>query len=310
MRSLWSVYEKRYVIIVLANRMIKTFLKNLKFLWSIPLRDYMRDLEYTCLLRTEDMIEFGELKSSTKIPHILDYSETLDLLVKEPKSFCRIGDGEINIIKGRDIPFQKYDSRLADYLKRIVSYDVKDCYVGINYNYFHSTKCLNDCNRKFYLLDIFEYRKYLVDNCVLDKTYIAAAFNQVYMFFDTFDYETHYKKVIEMIRDKDIVMFCGENVFSDIKYNIFDNASSIEYVTCKSRNSFEQFDEIMSRCLNISNEKVLAFILGPTSKALVWELSRRGYISWDIGHLAKDYDYYMKGISKNPESVRCFFSPE
>lgn len=286
--------------------MIKTLLKNIRFLC----KKNLNNLSYETLLKVEEMIEYGELTCANNIPNILDYSETLDLLLKEPKSFCRIGDGEINIIVGQSIPFQKYDKRLADYLKKIIEYDINECYVGINYNYFHSIKNLNDFNKRFYLLNITKYRKYLLEHCDMKKTYISAAFNQVYMIFESFDYEQHYKKMIEMIKDKHIVIFCGKNVFNEINYNIFDFADSVEYIECASRNSFEQFDDILRKCKTIPKEKILAFILGPTSKALVFELSKCGYVAWDIGHLAKDYDYYMKNIERNPENINKFFKPE
>ena len=130
------------------------------------------------------------------------------------------------------------------------------------------------------------------------------------MVFDEFDYETHYKKIMKMLHDKDIVLFCGENVFANITYNIFDYAKSIDYIKCKSMDAFDDFDELLDKCKSIPKERVIAFILGPTSKALVYELSKRGYIAWDIGHLAKDYDYYKKNVPRNSDRVSEFFAPE
>ncbi len=33
-------------------------------------------------------------------------------------------------------------------------------------------------------------------------------------------------------------------------------------------------------------------------------------MAWDIGHLAKDYDAYMRGIDKNEENIVEFFKPD
>ena len=63
---------------------------------------------------------------------ILDYDNTVELLLRNPKSFCRFGDGEIKIMEGNDILFQKYDKRLADMLVNILKNDSEYCYVGIN----------------------------------------------------------------------------------------------------------------------------------------------------------------------------------
>ena len=58
------------------------------------------------------------------------------------------------------------------------------------------------------------------------------------------------------------------------------------------------------------NKKIFVFILGPTANALVYKLSQKGYIAWDIGHLAKDYDAYMKKIEKNEKNIFEFFKPD
>lgn len=39
---------------------------------------------------------------------------------------------------------------------------------------------------------------------------------------------------------------------------------------------------------------------------MVFELTRRGYIACDIGHLLKDYDAYMR----KEESNEDFFAPD
>ena len=49
---------------------------------------------------------------SNKI-NIMSPMETEQFLVDYDESFCRFGDGEIAIMRGENIAFQKYDSELA-----------------------------------------------------------------------------------------------------------------------------------------------------------------------------------------------------
>lgn len=75
-------------------------------------------------------------------------------------------------------------------------------------------------------------------------------------------------------------------------------------------NSFDQFDTLLSKAKMYPSNKTLVFILGPCSKALVYELAKEGYIAWDVGHLAKDYDAWMKGMDKTPQNIIDFYKPD
>lgn len=128
------------------------------------------------------------------------------------------------------------------------------------------------------------------------------------MLFNEFDeFYMEFKKIWNNI---DIAIICGERVFSDIEYNIFNNASSIEYLYCPSKNAFDQYDEILSNAKKISKNKLIITILGPTAKVLVFDLQGIGYRALDLGHLAKDYNAYKKKIIKNKISIGKFFEPD
>src|SRR5699024_12528364 len=46
--------------------------------------------------------------------------ESLDLILQDNKSVIRFGDGEFDLIRGASIPYQTYDSELANRLKDII----------------------------------------------------------------------------------------------------------------------------------------------------------------------------------------------
>ena len=39
----------------------------------------------------------------------------------------------------------------------------------------------------------------------------------------------------------------------------------------------------------------MIIILGPTAKVLAYDMSQLGYRALDLGHIAKAYDWYIKG---------------
>ena len=49
---------------------------------------------------------------------------------------------------------------------------------------------------------------------------------------------------------------------------------------------------------------------GPTAKVLVSYLTFLGYRALDLGHIAKDYDWYKKQIPHNQNNCDKFFSPD
>lgn len=286
-------------------------LRNIKYLTRVALADRDGEQMFQTLLRAEDLYIY-EMQDLGKqnIMQVLDYEETVSLLVNKPKSFCRFGDGEIVLMNGQSISFQEYDSELAEGLKKILSDNDKTMYVGINYNYFHSTRQLNEFNRKFYLTEVKPYRDFLNKICNKDRTYIAAGFNQLYMALDNYDYKKHYDNLIKLLEDKEIVLFAGNGIIDKLKYNIFDYAKSCIYETGPIKNAFSDFDNLMERSRKYPKTKVICFILGPASKLLVATLNQEGYMAWDIGHLAKDYDAYCQNIEKTDNNIIEFYRPD
>lgn len=292
---------------------IITLLKNIKFLLSHNINEEFRNQKYDMFLNFEDYCNF-ELKENqideSKRLHILNYEDTIDTILSYPKSFCRFGDGEIDIMQGKSIQFQKYDERLAKILLNILKDSATDMYVGINYNYFHSSKMLNEYNRKFYLLDARKYRHFLLDNCTSKRTYIAAAFNQMYMASDSYDCEDYYKKIRTLFYNRDLAIFAGEGILQKYSYDVFDACNTKTIIEGPSKDAFSEYDELLDKAKTFNKNTILCFILGPASKALVYELTKCGYIAWDIGHMAKDYDYYMKQVKKDKNNVFDFYKPD
>jgi NTP pyrophosphatase (non-canonical NTP hydrolase) len=75
---------------------LKKFIKRLKFI-------YRFDDSYIDSLLNELKYEIADEVKTLAVPKIMTEDETLDVLINERKSICRFGDGELNIVNGKDI---------------------------------------------------------------------------------------------------------------------------------------------------------------------------------------------------------------
>ena len=292
---------------------IITMLKNIKFLFNVNLAENNNEIMYQTQLRVLDLYKY-EIKEDeqflTNDIKVLNNEETVDLLMNRPKSFCRLGDGEIELIKGNSIPFQKKDQRLSQYLLNILKAEDTWFYIGINYRYFHSTRNLNETNRRFYLTAVKKYRDFIIENCNKNNTFIAAGFNLAYVSQREFDFGAYYEKIKNLFNGKKIVLFVGRGLLKTYKHDVFEYAEQVIVEEGPNINAFSEFDSLLERALTYDKSHLMCFILGPTSKALVYELAQKGYMAWDVGHLAKDYNAYCEGMERSHENIVWFYSPD
>ena len=155
------------------------------------------------------------------------------------------------------------------------------------------------------------HRKVIVDYCNKDKVYINTGFCLSYIGNNSIeDVEKHFEKIKSLFKDRKLVIFAGETVFNKIQYDVFEEAHSKVIVSAPRINAWRAYDDIMNKALSFPKDHVLCFILGPTATVLAYELSKRGRIAWDIGHVAKDYDAFMKRADKTSEIISNFWAPD
>ena len=303
------------------------FRNNIDFLMRVPIqaKDTQNMLKVIDIIDEKYDYELSDkLSKKPWVPNILDKEASFNLINTPPlRSFCRLGDGECELILGRSIGFQEANVTLAEKLKQILIEGGHDnCYVGIVKSYFtytpgykNSNPTQSELNSKIWsIFTMPRSRKVFTDYCNRDKTYIDAAFCLMYATSATNisieDGEKHFKKVKSLFRGKKLVIFAGETVFDKIQYDVFEEAQSKVIVLAPRINAWRAYDDIMNKALSFPKDHVLCFILGPTATVLAYELSKYGRIAWDIGHIAKDYDAFMKRASKTSEIISNFWAPD
>lgn len=291
----------------------RRFLRNIKFLIE-------NDIHTAHALLKDEIIEdcvfeLDELKEFylSCTPKILDIPESLALLESQPKSFARFGDGEVDLMQGKDIAFQKYDPVLAEKMLRVLKTKRDDLYIGINSLYFHTVHPLsNERQRKYYRGNSHKFRKFFMDEANLETLYLDA--NCLMGYFD-YNYRDTYGEIVQrkkkIFEGRKIAIVTGKSVLEKLDYDIFDLASSKIIIDAPSTNAFSEYDAILSDISrNVSKDTMIHLILGPTATAMAADLADMGYIAWDSGYMAKDYDFYMKKLEKSSKIEGEFYSPD
>lgn len=292
----------------------KPIIKNIIYFCKYDFEEVEKEriFRYTDKIIEDCVYELEEDKKILKKLNILDEFESIDKVLKKPKSFLRIGDGEIKIIKGIDQPFQKYDKKLANRLVEVLECKDDDLYIAINRAYYHTPLNWSYNNRRFYRIYSSEYRRFFNEHCSEDIEYLDAGFLcAYYRFSDEYDYETHYQKMKELFKDKKIALVCGKGIDQKFDFDVFDLAKEKIVIYGPTKNAFQEYDSILDEVKSkVPKDYIVCAILGMTAKILVYDLTNLGYMAWDIGHLAKDYDAYMKKMDKTKENADKFWDPD
>ena len=282
-------------------------IQNLRFLGG-------GNLEKIIQGKIQDAVIADRLQSMSgydKLPTVLGPEATVCRLAGQPKSFCRFGDGEFTLMLGGSIGFQKYDPKLALALWEIFCESDTDMYVGVPYQQFEIPYKFNNSVREFYFTSGTWIRKFLYQYLPKNREiYIDTGFNQVYQTYQSMNFSAYYEQIKNLFKDKRITVISGEGILNQLDADVFEYAADAEYISGPKTNAFDAYEHVLEEALKIDKDRLVCIILGPCSKVLVRDLTKAGYLAWDIGHLAKDYDSYIKRTGRNREDIARFYAPD
>lgn len=236
-------------------------------------------------------ILFAKIKTGAK-RQILNVDESLEILTKAPEGICRLGDGELTIIEGGDIGFQKYDDKLSSRLREIVSDENAPCYIGIPdeinmCDYENSTAK----NRRYWIWHLLHSRNTWIKVTSPNIEYLTTNVTRPYMrFFDKSVSVNYFEQLRTLWDDKEIIIIEGEKSRLGIGNNLFSK-STIKRILCPSTNAFDYYDEILSFAKTLPKDTPIFIALGPTATILAYDLCKLGYKAFDIGHCDIEYEW-------------------
>lgn len=223
---------------------------------------------------------------------VKNIDETLDFILANHSSVARYGDGEMDIMAGHSIPYQDYNEDLANRLKNILKQQSNEEFVVCLSDVFQGLERYNDFAAGFWRGHLEHYKNLYQEYCVADwygSTFISRPYIDL---VDKSLSEGYFAKIRQLWDSRDILIVEGETSRSGVGNDLFDNAKSIKRIICPSRNAFEKYDQIKEAVLQHGKDCLVLIMLGPTAKALSYDISKQGYQCIDIGHIDSEYEWF------------------
>jgi glycosyltransferase family protein len=239
-------------------------------------------------------------KNLYQFPKMGSTEEAIDKIVNGGCSLVRYGDGEFDIMAGKESPvFQNHDPKLAIRLLEVISARDEKLLIGIANNYGNLDVYADDNADVIRCYMNEETRKYHMSVLEKDRVYYDA-----YMFKSYFPYknrENTWKRVAlikKVWENRDVVIVEGDKTRAGYGNDLFDNVKSLRRILTPTKNAFPKYDKILSTVLKVKKECLILVILGPTAELLVYDLMKKGYQAVDIGQIDMDYEWYRVGAQK------------
>jgi glycosyltransferase family protein len=239
-----------------------------------------------------------------QIPHIGTAVQLLEILLKDKKSLCRFGDGELELMQCRERPwFQKVDEKLAKRLMEIFQSENRNVIIALADIY--------GSLERYTEVAADEIRRYL-DNGIREKLIEMIDFNRKY-------YDTYVTRPYLIYRDKkyavqifslfrkvwenrNVLIVEGKYAYNGVRNNLFNNTASISRIIAPPKDAFSFYDEILVKvCQFVHKDMLILISLGPTATVLAYDLAMKGFQALDIGQLDNEYEWYLRGAESQIE---------
>ncbi len=232
--------------------------------------------------------------------NVLSDWETAKYIIDHKCSVARYGDGEMDIMLGINIPFQKSTHKLRKMLKEVKTTDKCLCCVSdvFNKERFNKNTIVEKDYKFWQKVKFFTkpfYYFYFGKNEVLGDTFVS----RFYLRFKDHSQTPDYIKFLKQIwQDRNLIFVEGEKTRLGVGNDFFDNAKSIRRILGPSKNAFDKYDEIKKAILeNAKKDDLVICALGPTATVLAYDLSEQMQIL-DLGHIDIEYEWFLRHADK------------
>lgn len=248
-----------------------TLTKVVKFVQRSILREPLYLLEY--IFRYFDN-DFRVQAKFMRDEELLGYLEA-------GKSLIRINDGEINLSHYGNIHYQDFHPRLREYILKIIDeYDVKNgpYLIGLPEDYLGMPN--REIRAKQMILIWLSIKITFRNRFRKDEPYFDA-----HLFYKNGAFE----RVLERtLKKHKVILVTNEGNMKLMQQAGIERHLDVSFVLCPEQNAFGEFDRLMDSVVRLippGREKKYRALLaaGPASKALAYELSKRGIVSYDLG---------------------------
>ena len=232
-----------------------------------------------------------------KKPRVLSDTETLEYIIHHNCSISRYGDGEMNIMLGHGILFQKFNKTLQQRLFQIAICDTCSHMVCIP-NVFHGTTYLK---AQFVKKSFQFWKKNLTFTTgywykyFRGKQYGDAFISRFYMEKNNKKRDNYVKLLKSVFYNRNILFVEGAKSRLGVGNDLFgSDITKFKRIICPTTNAFEKYNEILDSVFRFAKKTDLIIVaLGPTATVLCYDLSMAGYQALDLGHIDVEYEWFM-----------------
>lgn len=241
-------------------------------------------------------------------PTVLTSEETLELLRKDNLSIIRFGDGELSLITGLDLGFQKYEPALASKLREILASDDPRLVVAIP-RIFGRIEHLSSVSFWFEIHHLFRYGKLWRSLLDSKRTYGDAFITRPYLNYRNKAGAAEIYRLVKLLWDDvDVVLLEGEKSRLGVGNDLFSNTRTLRRILCPAENAFAKSAEIIEQTTSLPKDTLVLISLGPAAKTIGFELMKLNYRVLDIGHLDMEYEMFLRQSEKLVPVAHKYFN--
>ncbi len=230
-----------------------------------------------------------------RTPRVLSIEDTIRKIYDEKLSVIRFGDGEISMIDGISIGFQKRTDELASKLASAIQFQHPNlliCIPGI----WGDLSVFKPHAYIFNMHHLYRHGHVWKKLLSYDRIYGDTNMTRPHLAYkDTSQASTAFTLLKRLWKDADVVIVEGSKTRLGVGNDLLSSACTIRRILCPAEHAFMSYDEIRSAVLtHVSKDTLILLSLGPTAKILGLELFQLGYRVMDIGHIDMEYEMFLR----------------
>ncbi|HRT82017.1 MAG TPA: GT-D fold domain-containing glycosyltransferase, partial [Oscillospiraceae bacterium] len=223
-------------------------------------------------------------KSFTPPPSVMTKDETVNLLLNSRLSVSRLGDGEIKLIGGRDLCFQKSSKELAERLRLLPTLKNDKLLVCIP-DAFSSPAHFEQADALYWKRHLTRFRPLWYGCLEPGRLYGNAFISRPYICFKEKEKAASYFDLIKRLWEgQELVIIEGEKSRLGVGNDLFAKAAKICRILGPSSQAFARYDDLLSEAKKQDKSCLFIIALGPVGSLLAADLSALGYRALDLGN--------------------------
>jgi hypothetical protein len=225
----------------------------------------------------------------------LSYKETIEEILTNNRSIVRFGDEVFDMLLGIGLYFnnwrQKYDPTLAARLKEVLASSDNRLLVSFNPELVFKTRAEMDT------LGIGNEHQFWTNSRVYMKDYIHfdRSYGSALSFHERYNTTLPYERIIEHLRWKHLIIVASNTArFLDKQFGL-----TTDYIEGPASDAWSSYTQLLGDVKRVAagyekGKTLILTSLGPTSKVMVYDLTKEGYAAWDTGQF---FDLALKKLS-------------